>query len=61
MAPTLFEIWDEPGTGHFHWKAQMVNYVANFPFKEAAERHVEAVKKELAQSRSKPAEEKKKK
>jgi hypothetical protein len=59
MARALYEIWDEPGNGHFHWKAQMVNYVANFPFREAAERHVEAVRKEWA--RSKPAEEKKKK
>jgi hypothetical protein len=60
MDHALYEIWDEPGTGHFHWKAQMVNYVANFPFKEAAERHIEAVKKEWARSKSKPEDTKKK-
>lgn len=59
MARTLYEIWDEPDNGHFHWKAQMVNYIANFPTKEAAERQVEAVKREW--TRSKPADGGKKK
>ena len=37
----------------------MVNYIANFPTKEAAERQVEAVKREW--TRSKPADGGKKK
>lgn len=43
LHPALFDIWEEPGTPN-PWKAQLVNYVGNFPTKDAAENFIEAVK-----------------
>lgn len=43
---TQFEVWYEPSVNcsTLPWAAQMVNYVARFETKTAAEKFVEAVK-----------------
>lgn len=45
MAHVRYEIWEEPTAIHTHmrWRAQMVDYVAQFPSKEFAEKYVAAV------------------
>jgi hypothetical protein len=52
MKRELFDIWEDVGngSGSYHWRAQLVNYVGSFPSQEKAESFVAATKKFRAMS-----------
>lgn len=44
MTHVRYEIWEEPSTPRHPWRLQLVNYVANFRTREAAEKYAAKVK-----------------
>jgi hypothetical protein len=43
--PELYDIWqeEEPAIPELPWRMQLLNYIAQYPSKEAAEKHKAAI------------------